>query len=492
MSSTNKKGIFWLIGLIISLVLYILIKTQPIFSFLNDLLWLPLAIILIIIVLFLIIGQLISRVPIEFLIRSKKLKFNDIEKKVNLIYKKEDIDNFSKNLRNIFNYISKENYSKESIKIFSDFVGLDKKTTNNLLQNSKKLKFVKLIYWIIGFILCILNYVLIVYLPYFEFLENIWFLPYSISLIIFILFFAEGLFAVRMPASFYLNILDISRNKYLENQKEIINKSDILKDYKTQQKVAITRIKNTIAYLKKMNIKDEDIEKLLNKEGFSKNTSKELIKYSLEKMSQISKLPNTSSDKVLELFLSKIHEEFISLKDIYEQLNKINVEIYDIKKNQSQLKSFTSKSTSNNKVKTVVNNNSDDNDIDVKKKDSSFKKVKNKILINKAKALINKDKTLNVDDKKVLEKNLEAVPNSNKYSSLIDFLFNLLKPYVSKYTKKEIYSFLLSEQYATYIIDDVITKFKDNKISFAAKSRPLSEKFVYFVNNMYNKISKNN
>jgi hypothetical protein len=186
---------------------------------------------------------------------------------------------------------------------------------------------------------------------------------------------------------------------------------------------------------------------------------------------------------VLELFLSKIHEEFISLKDIYEQLNKMNVEISDIKKNQNQLKSFTSKNISNNKVKTTVDNNN--NNPDVTNKNYSFKKIKNKTFINK-------NKVLTVYDKNVLEKDLEDVPNSKKYSSLIDFLFNLLKPYTSKYTQKEIYSFLLSEGYATYIIDDVIIKFKDNKILFAAKSRPLSEKFVYFVNNMYTKISKNN
>jgi len=94
-----------------------------------------------------------------------------------------------------------------------------------------------------------------------------------------------------------------------------------------------------------------------------------------------------------------------------------------------------------------------------------------------------KNFNLKIESKKEKEK-------YEKYMKQIRFLFEFLKPYAKKYTKSQLESFLVSQEYNPEIITDVMNEFKKEGVDFVSTEN-LQTKVVNFINDIYSVFSKN-
>ncbi len=448
----NKKIFYWIFGLVFSIIVYLLVHHMPFFSNLKEIWYLELVLPLIIIFLFFVVGCLISKISkISLLLLAKKdkVKLNAIENMVNSENSEEQINKLVTNIKKLISFIIKEKYSKESIKHFVEYIGMDFDTAENIIRHIKKIRTVRYIYWIFGFLLSVCVYFLIILLPNFLFLKET-LIPLAISLVIFCLFFVEGFLVIRLPQSFYLNLLGIKDIKLLNQQKQMV-----LNKAKKQQE-HITNIKNTIRYLLKIKTDSEFIKKLLVENGFSKQVAESiltnLIKEDTLDSNKEVNLPSTANEKMTKLFLSKIHDEFLSLKEVYGQINEINKKIDFLEKRQ----------------KKFINNNTNGS--------------------NKANVISSENITLPKNFNLKIESKTEK-EKYEKYMKQIRFLFEFLKPYAKKYTKSQLESFLVSQEYNPEIITDVMNEFKKEGVDFVSTEN-LQTKVVNFINDVYSSFSK--
>lgn len=260
-----------------------------------------------------------------------------------------------------------------------------------------------------------------------------------------------------MPQSFYLNLLGIKDIKQINQQKQLITQKT------KRQEEHIKNIKNTIRYLLKIKTDSEFIKKLLIENGFSKQVAENILtniikENEIEKISSDkSKLPATANEKITKLFLSKIHEEFLSLKEVYGQINEINKKIDVLEKRQKKI-NFNRGDSSNKSELSGAN-------------------------------ILNDPKIPNSKQFNLLLESEEEQEKFEKYMKQIRFLFEFLKPYAKKYTKNQLESFLVSQEYKPEIISDVMNEFKKEGIEFI-NNQNIQTKVVNFINNIYYGISK--
>jgi len=455
----NKKLFYWVFGIIFSGIVYLLIHNLSFFSQIKDIWYMELALPLTIIFLFFVIGCLISKIPkTSYLLLEKKekTKFADIENIVNSENSSEEINKLIATIKKLVNFIIKEKYSKESIKTFVEYLGIDPDAAQKIVLHIKKLRVIRRVYWAFGIILSIFIYFLIMFIPGFHFLKGT-ILPIAISLVVLLLFFIEGFLIIRLPQSFYLNLLGIKDIKQINQQKQLITQKT------KRQEEHIKNIKNTIRYLLKIKTDSEFIKKLLIENGFSKQVAENILtniikENEIEKISSDkSKLPATANEKITKLFLSKIHEEFLSLKEVYGQINEINKKIDVLEKRQKKI-NFNRGDSSNKSELSGAN-------------------------------ILNDPKIPNSKQFNLLLESEEEQEKFEKYMKQIRFLFEFLKPYAKKYTKNQLESFLVSQEYKPEIISDVMNEFKKEGIEFI-NNQNIQTKVVNFINNIYYGISK--
>jgi len=409
MNTQSRKIFYWLFGLVFGVLVFFLIQNQLIFSNLNQSKWIAPAISLIIIILFYIVGLLTSKISDVYYLYLNKEK--DLSKVMNIVQKEEQekkLKGFIKNLKKTINDTRSQKYSEESIGILSNYIGIDKESVKKLFCVLKKLRTARFIYWGIGLILAIVNILMIYNLTIFESLRFPVYLPISISLILFFLFFIEGFLMMRIPTRIYVDLLKLNElTKEKQTHKIISTKSKLTQKEQDVQK-SITHIKNTIRYLLKLKTNRKWILDLLKNNGFSDNVAKEIIeKISLE-LQSTPDFPENKTKATKKLLLLKMHEDIINLKQIYSEINELRSHINYLEIKQKKLSGFNS--------------------------------------------------------------NDYSITHPKSSDSQTEFLYVLIKPHANKYTKEEIESFLLSQGYGIDVISDVIALFKENNIVFKDKN----------------------
>ncbi len=471
MNPTTRKMFFWVFGLFFSLATYIFIEKTTFFIGLKENIGVSLIISLVIIILFFIIGLFSEMIdiPIKYLfISKKKINLSRFSKEVEHSKKSQELKIFSKNLRKTLDYIVKQNYSKESIDLLKTYVGFDNETVKAIIFNTKRLRKIKMFYWIIGFSLAIVNLVLSLSLPFFDFIRVTWYVPYGISLTLFLLFFIEGCLVTRVPCSFYLDILKAHKKKLKTTKNKLKRTKKKKKKVETKKQNSLENIINSLSYMLSLNIDLNKIYKFLEKEGVDKQTAKQLIETS--KLRQ-KKVASKESPLLLKLFLSNIHDELISLKQIYSQISNIEGKIQDIEQNQLALKKL-------------------------------IENKKNNLKTNQAR-YVSKDtqkdftKTLETKTSKVpITPNYQYLSSKNKEKETEDpkirMIYETIKPYAEIYTKEQIESFLIGNNIDLTIVEDVMEMFKKERTSFSENKKTIGTQFVFFVNNIYDTLKKNN
>jgi len=211
----NRKIFFWLFGLIFAILLYFILSKYS-----NNPSYIVLSISLIIILLFFIIGEILSSFS-GFCIYCLKSKSSeeilDFAKKEYTKERKREIIN---RIKCAINTAISQNYSTESIKQLNKHMGLNVEETNKLITLTKRLITIKWVYWILGLCFSILNVFLIFYVDFFSFLRFPIYVPLGTNLVIFLLFYIEGILVMKVPENVYFKILNIKK----KNKKIIFKK----------------------------------------------------------------------------------------------------------------------------------------------------------------------------------------------------------------------------------------------------------------------------
>lgn len=455
MSGYNRKIFFWIFGTVFSIVVYLLIEFTNLFLNIKQNTGFSLIISLIIIALFFVVGLISELInyPLKYLFKSKKkININEFSKDVEDFKRNKEISFFSKNLRRTLDYVVKQNFSKESINIFKDFVGFDDKTINEIIIHTKRLRRIKITYWSIGILLSLLNILITLRHPLFEFLRITWYIPYAVSITIFLLFFIEGILVIRIPTSFYLNILKSQEKRTEKKQTKINQMKEHLKKASEKHEKSLENIVNSISYMLDLKIDENKIITYLEKEGIDKSASKKLIETSKEKQKKINA---NESPLLLKLFLSNIHDEFKSLKEVYSQISTINQKLTTIEDEQKKIKRFVEK--------------------EITKKD-----FKENLSISESKEKQNINKKLKI----------ESYTEDKKYNEYLEMIYSTVKPYTKIYTKSQIESFLISNNVDFSVIQDLMNLFKKRKVIFSNSKQSVGTQFVFFVNNIYDTFKK--
>jgi hypothetical protein len=374
---------------------------------------------------------------------------------------KDEAENNIKELVNkfksILNYVSSFRYSKESISILIKSIGLTEKQAVNVVENLYRLKRLKKFCWILGVVISLVVLIIILKLPFLDFIREIPILVFTIPFVIFLLFILEGILITRMPESFYLNLIDINKDKVIENNQKINSQSVILKNYEDQEKKELDQIKNSIKYLMKQhNLNKQNIQRILNNYNIDTKISEKFIDQAEKELINVKKIDIPNSDKItdltIRLSLSKIHESFINLNKLYSKIYTLQKDIYDISKKQEKMENITKLifSKDSNKIKNTKNKN-----INLK-----LDELKDKL------------------DKK-----------NTPYYKYLEYLYNLVLPHVKNYTEKEFNSLLLYKGFKYEVTADLINMLKDNNISFKKNKKDLQSKIIDKINDMYDKIS---
>lgn len=469
----TKKIFLWIFGLIFSGVVYFLLKNNYIFVSKNP--YIPLAISLVIFVLFIIVGFLVSKISnIFYLAFSKSKDLDKVQKIARDEQQEKQLKLIVKNITKIVNYILFKNYSKESIKALSDYIGLDSEATERLVKIIRETTKIRFIYWIIGIVLSSLNMVLIYSLDIFVFLRTPMIIPISVSLVIYLLFFIEGFLILRLPKHIYLDVLKITERskeerKYaLEKNKEELNKKESI------QKKSIQNIRNTIKYLIEIGANRDWILDLLVSNGFSKEVAQdimfEIIKEGMKDKelykAEIKEITNMK--KTQELLVKKMSEDFKNLREIYQEVNYLknfvsNLEVKEIKADSFREKQVSYKTIDYPEKQTGMS--ASINEIKNKRDYANIPTHTSRITVQEAK---------------------DSLPKNTSKDHDINFLYALIRPYANKYTREELQSMMLSLGYSVAMIDDVLILLEQNGVDFKQEEKGIFD----FVGNLIDKASK--
>jgi|GEM_PF-3579913 len=460
-NKTNSKILFWIFGIVFSVVLYFVLTSVNVFLYISQTVWLPIFIILIVLILFFVIGNFSSKIP-SFFFCSLFNKKQNLSKLKEIIAKKEsqeDIDLLVKRIKSIFNSISASKYSEESIVVLINLIGVDKEHAQNIVKNIVRLRALKRTCWILGIILFIIIYILIIRLPIFSFITVIPVLPFAVAFTVLLLFVLEGILITRMPESFYLDLVKINKHKIIDNKIKLTTSSKDITNYQEKQKQDIQEIKQTLRYLlKQHDLNKKWIEKILTNYNISEKVAKQFIDEISNEISNKEKVVPKSSkaqEATIKLSLAKIHENFMNLKSIYNKLSLIQKDISSLSDRQKELETV-----SKSKIMKDL-------------KDYSKKEINKSI----------KTKLTKFKSKMENEKN-------TSYYKMIVYLYNLVLPNVSKYSEKSLFGLLISDGLSYEVTSDVIKKLKDNNIMFGKRNIKLQEVVVNKVNSIYDKFSK--
>ncbi len=224
MNKNIVKLFFWIFGIIFSAIAYYLIITLPSFAYIKEVQFLPFLIVLIILILFFLIGILLSKFPIFWYSKLRSSNIKDVLDEVNFKNKEENIDDLVRQLKEAISVLSKSNYSEASINYFITNIGISREYVNRIILNIKQLKRLKTLSVLMGLVISIVLYLIITNLPMFDHISRLIFLISAI--IIFLLFVLEGYLVTRMPDAFYLNLININKDKLLASQKEFFEKKE--------------------------------------------------------------------------------------------------------------------------------------------------------------------------------------------------------------------------------------------------------------------------
>ncbi|HNW05717.1 MAG TPA: hypothetical protein PK655_03365 [archaeon] len=475
----TKKIFLWIFGLIFSGIVYFILKNNYIFDTSKHP-YIPLAISLVVFLLFFGVGIFVSQISnIFYLVLSKSKDLNEVQKIARDEQKEKQLKQITKNIRRIVNYILFKNYSKESIKALSDYIGLDSEATERLIKIIKETTKIRFVYWIIGIILSSLNMVLIYSLDIFVFLRTPMIIPVTVSLVIYMLFFVEGFLILRLPKHVYLDVLKITEKskeerKYaLEKNKEELNKKESI------QKKSIQNIRNTIKYLIEIGANRDWILDLLVSNGFSKEVAQDImfdiIKEGIKEKelykAEIREIKNMQKTK--ELFVKKMLEDFNNLRKIYQEVSYLKNFVSNLEDKEVKVDSFREKQVS---YKTF--------DIPNIKQTEEMSASINEMKKRRDYANIPVDATNG--SRITAQEAMASLPKNESSNQDINFLYVLIRPYANKYTREELQSMMLSLGYSVAMIDDVLILLEQNGIDFKQ-----DEKGVFtFVGNIIDKASK--
>lgn len=477
----RKKIFLWLFGLIFSVIVYFLLKGNYIFDASSNP-YVPMAISLVIFLLFFGVGIFVSQISsIFYLVLSKSKDLKEVQKIANSEQSEKNLKLIIKNIRKIVNYILIKNYSKESVKALSDYIGLDNEATERLVKIIKETTKIRFIYWIIGIISSSLNMVLIYSLDMFEFLRTPIIVPISVSLIIYLLFFIEGFLILRLPQHVYLDVLKITEKSKEERQTNLNKKKEELNKKESIQKKSIQNIRNTIKYLIEIGANRDWILDLLVSNGFSKNVAQdimfEIIKENIKGKemykSEVKELREMKKTK--ELLVKKMAEDFNNLRDIYQEVSTLKnfvslLEDSEIKVENFREKKIDYKSLNISEVKTTDDMAANINDM---KKRRDYANIP---VADDSKAT----RRITAQEAK------ENLPKNTSTDHQINFLYVLIRPYANKYTREELQSMMLSLGYSVAMIDDVLILLEQNGIDFKQDEKGI----IPFVGNLLDKASK--
>ena len=477
----TKKIFLWIFGLIFSGIVYFILKGNYIFDTSQNP-YVPLAISLVTFLLFFGVGIFVSQISnIFYLVLSKSRDLKEVQKIAKDEQKEKQLKLIIKNIRKIVNYILIKNYSKESVKALSDYIGLDSEATERLVKIIKETTKIRFIYWIIGILLSSLNMVLIFSLDIFVFLRSPMLVPITVSLVIYLLFFIEGFLILRLPRHVYLDVLNITEKSKEERQYALEKNKEELSKKESIQKRSIQNIRNTIKYLIEIGANRDWILDLLVSNGFSKEvaqdimfeiikegiTDKELYKSEIKEIKEMK--------KTKELFVKKMAEDFNNLRSIYQEVSYLKNFVSTLEDKEVKVENFT------------------ENKINYKTFD--FPEIKQ---IDEMSASINEMKRrrdyANIpvaentkESRRITAQEAKAsLPKNTSTNQQINFLYVLIRPYANKYTREELQSMMLSLGYSVAMIDDVLILLEQNGIDFKQDEKGI----IPFVGNLLDKATK--
>ena len=252
-------------------------------------------------------------------------------------------------------------------------------------------------------------------------------------------------------------------------KQDVYKNTQAIKRFQKLQKQNVIEIKNTVKYLLKQNVKKSWIENVLKNYSIDSKVAKDLINTASSEIKESEVNKTIDSDKLqdatIKLSLAKIQENFMTLKELYSKIQLLQKNVEEISKKQSVLEKVYNKEKAKVSIK----------ELEDRKNLTKFKK-EGKVLKKKL-------------DKKNFPKINVKVTDKDTYKKYIDFMYHIIQPHISKYTKQELYAILLSEGYKYEFVDDVIQKLEDNKIKFKETSSSKFS-FVDLINKLYSKFSK--
>lgn len=441
-SSQKKKIFFWLFGLLLAVFIYFLLSKYS-----KNPLWVVLAISLVVIFLFYIVGEIVSNISGLYLHLFNK---NDPNKIFLLAKEEEDkqkVEDLIKKIKKTMAFVVSQNYSEESIKLLNDYIGISQEETFKLIEITKKLNKVKWTYWLFGLIFTLINIFLIFFIENFNFLKDPIYLPISINIIIFLLFYMVGILTTKLPNKYYLEIFNLKQEKIKDTN--IKTK----KNLEQKQKLSIESIKTSIRYLLRIRVPKEEIITIMINQGFTRKVADEIIsQITEEQINLLKKIPSRKGGALEKVFISKIYEEFINLKEINTEINIIKESLSKVETRQKEIE-FNLKRLKNKKQNTVNKIPYSKDDFEPKTTSKTYYQVK-------------REKGYN-------------------FSKEVYFLYNLILPQTLKHTKEDIEAFLLYQNYSLDTISDLMELFRLNNINF--KENKKENKIVAFINKFFDK-----
>jgi hypothetical protein len=267
-----------------------------------------------------------------------------------------------------------------------------------------------------------------------------------------------------MPDSFYLNLININKEKILEVKRESLEKEEKLNNYNQKQKGLLDNIQKATKFLLSQDVSKEAISNFFSKYDVDQSTISKFIEMSekelnLEKNNSGKVLFNAKSDSAIRLTLSKIHDSFEQINQIYNEVSKLQKEVSEISQRQEKLEKMSTISVS-----------------------KEVKKLKKEPIMS------NKYKDLKKADPKEIKELLDK--RNEEYDKLISYLYHLFLPTVETSSQNDVFSTLVYYGYPYEIVEDVLQKFKDKKITFGKdKKISFSEKLVNKINSFYDLFS---
>jgi len=365
--------------------------------------------------------------------------------------------------------LNKSEYPEVFINYLIKNVGISEEHAKKIFENINHLKKLKTFSIILGVVLSLSFYFILTNISLFSNIPNFVFL--ISALVIFILFVLEGYLITRMPNKFYLNLININKDKLLAEKKEIYDKENKIKNYNKKQSELLDDIKKVTKFLLNQNVEENAIINFFKKYDISEEKVKEFINFAKESVEEDKTkgveptgniLFKTKSDAAIKLTLSKIHDSFEQINQIYNEVTKLQQEVFEISERQKKLEKRST--------------------INVSKE---VKKLKNEPIIkNKFKGLEKLKDNETKEIKELLErKNVE-------YEKLISYLYHLFLPYVETSSKNDVFSTLVYYGYPYEVVEDVLEKFKEKNILFGKdKQTSLSERIVNKINRLYDLFS---